>query len=141
MTYMHRGKQYIVVAVSTREHPAELIALVIAGFDEVATCRAGGSYSSRRRLRRRRSPDRIRPIFAAVGRSSRVTARSVMVAAAKVSLADRPALTSVRDAAMVRQSGDERRRADAGDAAVLTQEQIHDVSDYVAAGLPPECRS
>ena len=27
MTYMHEGKQYIVVAVSTREHPAELVAL------------------------------------------------------------------------------------------------------------------
>jgi quinoprotein glucose dehydrogenase len=29
MTYMHRGKQYIVIAVSTREHPAELVALAL----------------------------------------------------------------------------------------------------------------
>ena len=27
MTYVHQGKQYIVFAVSTREHPAELVAL------------------------------------------------------------------------------------------------------------------
>jgi quinoprotein glucose dehydrogenase len=29
MTYLHQGRQYIVVAVSTREHPAELVALAL----------------------------------------------------------------------------------------------------------------
>lgn len=29
MTYMHKGVQYVVTAVSTREHPAELVALAI----------------------------------------------------------------------------------------------------------------
>jgi quinoprotein glucose dehydrogenase len=29
MTYMHEGRQYIVIAVSTREHPAELVALAL----------------------------------------------------------------------------------------------------------------
>jgi glucose dehydrogenase len=29
MTYMHRGVQYIVTAVATREHPAELVALAV----------------------------------------------------------------------------------------------------------------
>ncbi len=29
MTYLHQGRQYIVVAVATREHPAELIALAL----------------------------------------------------------------------------------------------------------------
>jgi quinoprotein glucose dehydrogenase len=31
MTYMHEGRQYIVIAVSTREHPAELVALALPG--------------------------------------------------------------------------------------------------------------
>ena len=30
MTYSHRGKQYVVVAVATREHPAELVALTLS---------------------------------------------------------------------------------------------------------------
>jgi quinoprotein glucose dehydrogenase len=29
MTYMHKGVQYIVTAVATREHPAELVALAV----------------------------------------------------------------------------------------------------------------
>jgi len=29
MTYMHKGRQYIVIAVSTRQHPAELVALAL----------------------------------------------------------------------------------------------------------------
>jgi len=29
MTYMHKGTQYVVTAVSTREHPAELVALAV----------------------------------------------------------------------------------------------------------------
>src|SRR5690606_5900388 len=29
MTYMHRGTQYVVIAVSTRQHPAELVALAL----------------------------------------------------------------------------------------------------------------
>ncbi|GFE84075.1 hypothetical protein GCM10011487_60750 [Steroidobacter agaridevorans] len=31
MTYMHKGRQYIVIAVSTRQHPAELVALALPG--------------------------------------------------------------------------------------------------------------
>ncbi|MEP7272393.1 MAG: c-type cytochrome [Acidobacteriota bacterium] len=29
MTYLHEGRQYIVIAVATREHPAELVALAL----------------------------------------------------------------------------------------------------------------
>ena len=29
MTYMHEGRQYIVVAVGARRHPAELVALAL----------------------------------------------------------------------------------------------------------------
>jgi quinoprotein glucose dehydrogenase len=29
MTYMHNGKQYIVTAASSRQHPGELIALAL----------------------------------------------------------------------------------------------------------------
>jgi mono/diheme cytochrome c family protein len=29
MTYLHKGRQYIVIAVATREHPAELVALAL----------------------------------------------------------------------------------------------------------------
>jgi quinoprotein glucose dehydrogenase len=33
MTYLHEGRQYIVLAVATREHPAELVALALPGTD------------------------------------------------------------------------------------------------------------
>ena len=33
MTYMHEGRQYIVIAVATREHPAELVALALPKSD------------------------------------------------------------------------------------------------------------
>src|SRR5690606_31551809 len=29
MTYLHQGRQYIVIAVATQEHPAELVALAL----------------------------------------------------------------------------------------------------------------
>jgi AhpD family alkylhydroperoxidase len=33
MTYLHEGRQYIVIAVATRDHPAELVALALPGSD------------------------------------------------------------------------------------------------------------
>jgi len=48
MTYMHEGRQYIVIAVSTREHPAELVALALPS-SEAALSRgnaAGGQATA-----------------------------------------------------------------------------------------------
>ncbi len=36
MTYMHEGRQYIVIAVATRDHPAELVALALPKSDAAA---------------------------------------------------------------------------------------------------------
>ena len=135
MTYMHQGKQYIVVAVSTAEHHAEYIALALPG-----------SVKSRPAIQPPVSalppaahgpapdPQRVRsgqPIFASNcalchGRGGEGVAGGA------------PALTSLRDAAAIRE-----RVANGGVQmpamrTLLTEEQIRDVSDYVAAGLPQE---
>jgi quinoprotein glucose dehydrogenase len=65
MTYMHKGVQYIVTAVSTRDHPAELVALAIpptgkhfnalapvqlTQFASKATTTAAGDFNNGRRV-------------------------------------------------------------------------------------------
>jgi glucose dehydrogenase len=42
MTYVHKGRQYIVVAVSSRGHPAELVAMTLDGASENGAAPAGG---------------------------------------------------------------------------------------------------
>jgi hypothetical protein len=39
MTYMHKGKQYILVPVGAKDHPAEFVAL---GLSDVKPSTAGG---------------------------------------------------------------------------------------------------
>ena len=34
MTYMHNGKQYIVLPIATADHPAELVALALPDEEE-----------------------------------------------------------------------------------------------------------
>src|SRR5690606_15893073 len=36
MTYLHKGRQYLVIAVATQEHPAELVALALPRAGEAA---------------------------------------------------------------------------------------------------------
>jgi quinoprotein glucose dehydrogenase len=43
MTYLHRGRQYIVMAVSSREHPAELVALALPETGLATRPREGGA--------------------------------------------------------------------------------------------------
>jgi mono/diheme cytochrome c family protein len=49
-----------------------------------------------------------------------------------------PALTSLRDAGKIRQTVTKGGVQMPAMQSMLTEEQIRDVSDYVAAGLPPE---
>ncbi len=46
MTYLHQGRQYIVIAVATREHPAELVALALPGDDRATPTIARASGTS-----------------------------------------------------------------------------------------------
>jgi hypothetical protein len=40
MTYMHKGKQFIVVPIGAKDHPAELVALTLS--DAKQTSSSGG---------------------------------------------------------------------------------------------------
>jgi quinoprotein glucose dehydrogenase len=134
MTYMRRGKQYIVVAVSTREHQAEYVAIAlpdsarspVAARLDVAAARAPARGPAP-------DPQRVakgRPIFASHcaichGRGGEGVAGGP------------PALTALRDAAAIRERVTKGGVQMPAMRTVLTEEQIRDVSDYVAAGLPP----
>jgi quinoprotein glucose dehydrogenase len=135
MTYMHQGKQYIVVAVSTAEHHAEYVALALSDAARAQPA-ARPAVSTLPPAARGPAPDpqRVRkgqPIFASNcaichGRGGEGVAGGA------------PGLTSLRDAAAIRE-----RVASGGVQmpamrTLLTEEQIRDVSDYVAAGLPQE---
>jgi quinoprotein glucose dehydrogenase len=135
MTYMYQGKQYIVVAVSTREHQAEYVALALPGS---ATSRVAAPHGATTSPPASRGPapdpKRVsngRPIFASHcalchGRGGEGVAGGP------------PALTSLRDAAAIRERVTKGGVQMPAMRTVLTEEQIRDVSDYVAAGLPPQ---
>src|ERR1700704_7034459 len=48
MTYMHKGKQYILVPVGAKDHPAEFVAL---GLSDVKPSTAGGAHRAGRQSR------------------------------------------------------------------------------------------
>jgi quinoprotein glucose dehydrogenase len=137
MTYMYEGRQYIVVAVATREHPGELIALALpdaarsppAAPDSSAppptTAPAPVAQPDTPELRNGRQ---IFATYCAIchGRGGEGVAGGP------------PALTSVRDTAKIRQRVTKGGVQMPAMQSSLTEQQIHDVSEYVAAGLPPE---
>ena len=134
MTYMHRGKQYIVVAVSTREHQAEFVALALP---DPAASRPGAApdVSIATPAPRVSGPDtpRVRN-----GRQIFATHCAICHGGGGAGVAGgAPALTSLRDAAAIRQRVAKGGVQMPAMQTLLTQEQIRDVSEYVAAGLPP----
>ncbi len=135
MTYMQQGKQYIVVAVSTREHQAEYVALALPDSAR-AQAAAQRTVATPPPTARGPAPDpeRVtagRPIFASHcaichGRGGEGVAGGA------------PALTSLRDAAVIAERVTKGGVQMPAMRTVLAAEQIRAVSDYVAAGLPPE---
>jgi glucose dehydrogenase len=69
MTYMHGGRQYIVMAVSTRDHPAELVALALpdgrkSGSTVAATAAAASTTTAKVEVDRSADLDNGRRIYA-----------------------------------------------------------------------------
>ncbi len=134
MTYMHRGKQYIVVAVSTREHQAEFVALALP---DPAQSRPGAAPDASIATP---APRVSRPDTPQVrnGRQIFATHCAICHGGGGAGVAGgAPALTSLRDAAAIRQRVAKGGVQMPAMQTLLTQEQIRDVSEYVAAGLPP----
>ena len=137
MTYLHRGKQYIVVAVATRDFPAELVALslpVTGGGAPSALVRAPAAPSPAAAVQ---SPAAS---VADLSTGRQVYARSCAAChGAQGSGVEGagPALTGQSDIAKLVQ------KISLGGAemppmqTILTAAQIRDVSQFVAAGLPP----
>jgi quinoprotein glucose dehydrogenase len=136
MTYMYEGKQYIVVAVSTREHPAELVALSLS--DSTKSQPAAPAEVS--------APSAAAPPVAPADTPEMRNGRQIFATSCAICHGrggegvpgGPPALTSVRDAATVRQRVTKGGVQMPAMQSVLTEAQIHAVSEYVAAGLPAE---
>jgi quinoprotein glucose dehydrogenase len=138
MTYRYEGKQYIVVAVSTREHPAELVALSLP--DSTRSQPAAPAGTS---VPPAAAPPVARPDTPEIRNGRQIFATSCAICHGRGGEGvpgGPPGLTSVRDAAKVRQRVTKGGVQMPAMQAVLTEAQIHDVSEYVAAGLPPEPR-
>jgi glucose dehydrogenase len=135
MTYMHQGKQYIVVAVSTREHQAEYVALALPDSAKSPVA-APSDVAPPPPAARGPAPD---PKRVSNGRSIFASHCAICHGRGGEGVAGGPpALTSLRDAAVIRERVTQGGVQMPAMRTVLTEEQIRDVSDYVAAGLPPQ---
>jgi quinoprotein glucose dehydrogenase len=127
ITYLYEGRQYIVVAVSNRDHPAELVALTLPDKPKAqsATPAAQPVVADTAEIRN--------------GRQVFATSCAICHGRGGEGVAGGPpALTSVRDPARVRQMVTYGGAEMPALQSALTEQQIHDVAEYVAAGLPPE---
>lgn len=135
MTYMHEGRQYIVVAVSTREHQAEYVALALPDSARSQTTTPDVPSTAPVVPPPVAGPDTPqlrngRQVFASHcalchGRGGEGVAGGP------------PALTSLRDAAKISERVTKGGVQMPSMQTMLTEEQIRDVSEFVAAGLPP----
>ena len=135
MTYLHEGKQYIVVAVSTREHQAEYVALALPDSARPRpTAPAAASTPPP-------PPPVIDPNAPAVRNGRQIFATNCAICHGRSGegvAGGPPALTTFRDAAQIRERVAKGGVQMPAMQTILTEQQIRDVSDFVAAGLPPE---
>jgi len=135
MTYLHQGKQYIVVAVSTREHQAEYVALALP---DSARSQAAAPPAVPTPPPAARGPA---PSAETIGKGRQIFANHCAICHARGGegvAGGAPALTSLRDAAAIRERVAKGGVQMPAMRTLLTEDQIRDVSDYVAAGLPPQ---
>jgi quinoprotein glucose dehydrogenase len=135
MTYLHQGKQYIVVAVSTREHQAEYVALALP---DAAPSQAAAPPAVSTPPPAVRGPA---PSAETIGKGRQIFANHCAICHGRGGegvAGGAPALTSLRDAAAIRERVAKGGVQMPAMRTLLTEDQIRDVSDYVAAGLPPQ---
>ena len=135
MTYMHEGRQYIVVAVSTREHQAEYVALALP--DSARSQTTTPDVPSTAPV--------VPPPVAGPDTPQLRNGRQVFASHCALChgqggegvAGGPPALTSLRDAAKISERVTKGGVQMPSMQTMLTEEQIRDVSEFVAAGLPP----
>jgi glucose dehydrogenase/cytochrome c553 len=140
MTYMHKGKQYIVVPVSTREHPAELVALALADRGKPAAPAAASAVSPAPATA---PPEAARSVPIAVG-ANLGNGRTVFATYCAACHGENgqgvegtaPPVSSVADPERVSQIISRGGVQMPPMQTLLTPAQIRDVSAFVAAGLP-----
>jgi quinoprotein glucose dehydrogenase len=133
MTYLHQGKQYVVVAVSTREHQAEYVALALP---DSARSQAAAMPAASTPPPAARGPA---PSAEAIRKGRQVFASNCAICHGRSGegvAGGAPALTSLRDTAAIRERVAKGGVQMPAMRTLLTEDQIRDVSDYVAAGLP-----
>jgi quinoprotein glucose dehydrogenase len=135
MTYMYEGRQYIVVAVSTREHQAEYVALALPDAARSRTSAPSDAAIAPP------PPPVAGPDTPELRNGRKVFATSCAICHGREGegvAGGPPALTSFRDAAKVRERVTKGGVQMPAMQTMLTEQEIRDVSAYVAAGLPPE---
>ncbi len=135
MTYMYEGKQYIVVAVSTREHQAEYVALALPGSAKSQPDATPDVLIA--------PPPALRPgiDLPSIRNGRQIFATNCAICHGRAGEGvpgGTPAITSLHDVAAIRQRVAKGGVQMPAMQTLLTEQQIRDVSDYVAAGLPPE---
>jgi quinoprotein glucose dehydrogenase len=137
MTYMHEGRQYIVIAVSTREHPAELVALALPNSE--AAGGQGPAHAGERRESMATAPEAIRPSQRSSLRGGReIYARSCAACHGTqgegVSGSTSP-LTGLTDFDYIRRVVTRGSIKMPAMRTLLTKEDIERVSRFVAGGM------
>ncbi|MEW6210693.1 MAG: carboxymuconolactone decarboxylase family protein [Acidobacteriota bacterium] len=131
MTYMHEGRQYIVIAVATRDHPAELIALALPESYAVEQTDRQSAATSAATVSINASAEELR-----AGRE--IFARSCAACHGPkgegVSGNTSP-LTGLRDLDLIRRAVREGSVKMPPMQTILTKEQIEQVSKFVAVEL------
>jgi mono/diheme cytochrome c family protein len=134
MTYLHEGTQYIVVAVSTREHQAEYVALALPDAARARPAAPAGSAVAAP------PPPRVGPDTPELRNGRNIFASNCAICHGRNGegvAGGPPAVTSFRDAAQVMERVKKGGVQMPAMQTMLTEQQIRDVSEYVAAGLPP----
>jgi glucose dehydrogenase len=132
MTYLHDGRQYIVIAVASEDHPAELVALALPGARQASAAGAAAA-STQSAATVAATPEQI-----AAGRGVYVASCAVCHGQNGEGIpSGPPKVTGLTDLAAVEL------KVTAGGiemppmAGLLSREQIRNVSLFVASGVPP----
>ena len=134
MTYLHQGRQYIVIAVGSQSHPSELVALALPSGNRAATAPA---------LSERENTAASAPIAATAeqiitGRAAYARSCAACHGASGAGQGNAPKLGSSNDVAAIvakiRSGGVEMPPM----TALLSEQEIDAVARFVALGLPQQ---
>jgi mono/diheme cytochrome c family protein len=137
MTYLHKGRQYVVIAVATQEHPAELVALALPDPNRPAQVAAIPEAT----------PASITPVAAPSATSEELANGRAVYEKSCIMChgpggggvpGGPPKITGLSEVASINRVITSGGVQMPPMAAMLTLEEINDVTKFVAAGLPAE---